>query len=281
MKFKHLITATLVGMTAVLALTACTADQTTTQTTETETGLPPVSDLELVEEDTHEHVYPSDYFTEQGFFKAVNAADFVTMADYSGIVLPDTVSQIDPLALQTELSTLLSSAGVLLDDPSQLTDEEVVSITGGQLSTVAELTAEVEKGMLATQKAEYLKTTLLSLATFSSTPESMIDFINALITDEIAHSAMSYNVTSDALLIQMGYEGLEDYLEQERADIELEVQNMLITQYIAEKEGLSVQPADVDTYFGGADWSTYQESWGDGYINSLVLVNVVHNFILA
>ncbi len=272
----------LIGLISIFMLAAC-ADNSATEAEEASeqsgTGLPPVSELELMEQEgeEHHHMYQSDYFDEQGFFKDINTDDYITMADYSAIEVPQEQLTVTDEALQAELNSVLAGLGIVLSSPEELTDAYMAQISGGQFSTVDAFKTLLKEEMLSEQKRQYLSQALIDIATFNELPPAMLDYYIAITEDTIYHDALAYGMTVDGLLIEMGYAGLEDYLEKEKIIFENQVKNTLIIQYIAEQEAIEVEPADIDSFFNGTDWSGYKESWGENYIKALVLADLAYN----
>ncbi len=287
MNVKKKIMISLLGIFLVLVVSGCANSMETVEGEPQEsesvgTGLPPVNELILMEEEEedHEHVYQSDYFDENGFFVGLNTLDYITIENYESVQIPDEVSQIEESMIQAEINQILANAGIVLASPEELTDEYIAEISGGQYASVEAFESVVVEGVIQRGTNEYINTALLELAVFNELPTDMLTYFTNLKADEIIHTAINYGMTTDGLLMEMGFDGMDDFLENEKSNIEELVKVTLVVQYIAEKEKLEVSGADIDAYFGGIDWSEYKNAWGENYIKSIVLSEKVNNFFV-
>ncbi len=159
----------------------------------------------------------------------------------------------------------------------ELTDEFVSEITNGGFDSEEEMMTEIENSIIDGQKISYLNDELMKISEFKELPESLMAYLEAVVVDEVTHMAMSYGLDTDDFVVALGYEDMDALIAVEQANMEINAQRTLIIQAIATAENITVTEADIDAYFFDADWSEYVVSYGQNYINALVLANLVYD----
>ncbi len=378
MNIKKLLVALLAAAMMLMALASCSEESATSTETQDEADTSAVTSEEATGEeaveDEEEYVpmFHSDYFTDDGYFDGVNAADYVTYDDYADFEVPEDVLVVDDATIEAEFDSLLNAymESNIIDDESyvvedgdtlnidyvgsvdgvefdggstqgqgtevtigvtsyidgfldqligrkvgenfdidvtfpddygstdlagkdavfnitinnaieyvepELTDELIEEATQGTHTTVEGFEQFLIDSYAESQKYSYLNEAIIADATFNELPESVVQYQNDAIVDEISLMASQYGMEVEDVLLQFGLEDIDQLLENEVESIERNVKHMLVIQYIAEKEGIVVETSDIDEFFDGSDWTVYEEQLGENYIKSIVMTEMVYS----
>ncbi len=159
----------------------------------------------------------------------------------------------------------------------EFNDEFVTDITQGQYTSADDFKALIEDSFSTSQVNQYVMEQLKEIAVYSEIPTALTDYLTSLRADEFEHTAMQYGMTGKDLAAVYGFASVEELIASQAADIQLEAENILAVQYVAEMLNLQVSEEDIDGYFDGTDWSEYEEIYGINYIKFLVLTDGVYN----
>ena len=308
----------------------------------------------------------SDYFNEDGFFKDINLADYVTLPDYKNAVIPKAHYIPGETTVQLEIEKMLSShatketltEGVVedgdtlnigyvgtvdgvafnggstgpdgtevtigvtqyIDDFLQqlvghevgetfdievtfpddygkedlagkdatfmitinyivepiaakdLTDEIVAEKFGDQgIETVEQLREESREYLASTMIGNYIYTEIFGKSNVETVAQTAIDFQTEYIILSTSLQAESYGLTFEEMLSYYGMGTKDEFLEYYAETIENSAKEICITQAIAEKEGIVVEKADIEEYFGGENYKSVEQIYGANFVKFLVL----------
>lgn len=142
-------------------------------------------------------------------------------------------------------------------------------------TTVDEMKQGVRDRLQNNAVSQYVWEQVQSSAKVSEEPQAMLDYEGERTVAEYQSMAESYGMTLESALSSMGVASTDELKEKYADDIKQTVQQMLITQAIAETEGLKVSEDDVASYFktyvGTEDYSSYLSTYGKGFVWMTVL----------
>ncbi len=169
--------------------------------------------------------------------------------------------------------------------PTELTDEIVSTNFSAFFSTADEMLTTVRQDLITYQIEDYILDTLLEQTTINSIPDSMTQYGIDTIKDYIYTDSATYGMTQEEYLSLMGFSSLDEYIEYEKPTLEETNKRTLMYELIADAEGLSITTELIDTFFldnyGSSDWSGYKEVYGENYIKSIVLEDLVLSHVSA
>jgi FKBP-type peptidyl-prolyl cis-trans isomerase (trigger factor) len=179
----------------------------------------------------------------------------------------------------------------------ELTDEFAASLDGWDCSTAEEFKAAY-RSYLAQKKADYYDTQyrdalwaqVMSSAVLTDDGEAYVDSFRRKQLDDCRAYAESSGITLDDLAVKSGYNDGEALLSAVGAGAADEAKTLLVTNYIADAEGIAYTDED---YYGAVD--DYAQSEGfektadliDAYglddvketVGSSLLYNLVRDFV--
>ena len=143
--------------------------------------------------------------------------------------------------------------------------------------TKEEMIADIEEWLIASQKFKLLSD-LLSQATCTEVPQSVLDYVINYDLEQYNYYASMYGMTVEAFLIMQGYESQQAYID---ANMEVYTENAtlyLAAQAMAELEGLTVSAEQIKE----SDYADVVEDYGEPYIRQYLLFQeVLPEFIVA
>lgn len=151
-------------------------------------------------------------------------------------------------------------------------------------STIGEMRQGIEEDLRNTAVSAYLKQYVLDNTVVNTLPEVMVqyqqDSLSAYYDEYAAYYSME---TEEFVTYYMGYESLAALLESYKDEHTEVATEALIDQAIAEAAGLSVTDEDLAAYFtenfGDADYSSYEEYYGIGYLRFSVLPDIIADYL--
>ena len=162
-----------------------------------------------------------------------------------------------------------------------LTDAMVAEAFGEVgYTTVEEFRAAAVEELSNTMVLNYLYTEVFEKSTMETVPQAAIDAQKDYVVLSTTMQAESYGYTVEDFLTMYGIASMDEYLEYNTDTIEAAAKETIITQAIAEKEGITVEKADIEEYFGGNDYSEVEKAYGEGFIKFLVLQNKTFDWLV-
>jgi len=152
-----------------------------------------------------------------------------------------------------------------------LTDELVSeNFSAYGWTNIAEMNEGIRKGLSESAVSDYLETYLKNNSKIANLPDCIMEFQENSILDRYNSYATYYQVSLDEILSSIGFDSREAFLKDAHDDLRAGGEYYLIIQAIAEQEGMTFTADDLAAYFedstGSADYSTYEEEYGIGYL---------------
>ena len=167
-----------------------------------------------------------------------------------------------------------------------LTDEFVMgNLSMYGWSSVDDMNYEIWDYILSNQRnsiQQYLYNYLYDNFIVTSIPESIINNRINEMADYYETMASDEGIGIDELLLEFGFENMDEMLDANRADLEREAAFSLIVQAIAEDAGISVSDDEVRDFFTEyyGEYLTYEEEHGMPVLKQFVLNERVFEYIL-
>ena len=153
-----------------------------------------------------------------------------------------------------------------------LTDEIVAEKFGDQgIETVEQLREESREYLASSMIGNYIYTEIFGKSNVETVPQTAIDFQTEYIILSTSLQAESYGLTFEEMLSYYGMGTKDEFLEYYAETIENSAKEICITQAIAEKEGIVVEKADIEEYFGGENYKSVEQIYGANFVKFLVL----------
>ena len=153
-----------------------------------------------------------------------------------------------------------------------LTDEIVAEKFGDQgIETVEQLREESREYLASSMIGNYIYTEIFGKSNVETVPQTAIDFQTEYIILSTSLQAESYGLTFEEMLSYYGMGTKDEFLEYYAETIEASAKEICITQAIAEKEGIVVEKADIEEYFGGENYKSVEQIYGANFVKFLVL----------
>jgi trigger factor len=133
-------------------------------------------------------------------------------------------------------------------------------------ATADEMVKDIEEWLIASQKFNLL-TEILSEATCSAVPQSVMDYVINYDLEQYNYYASMYGMTVDQFLALQGFESKQAYIDQ---NMEVYTENAtlyLAAQAIAELEGLTV----TDEQIKASEYAEVVGDYGEPYIRQYLL----------
>ena len=165
---------------------------------------------------------------------------------------------------------------------AELTDEIVAETLGDMdINTVEELrTASIEY-LSSTMVGNYIYEEVFNNSTVDAVPQTAIDFQTDYIILSATSQAQAYGMTLEDLLALYGMGSVEEFKESNAEVIESAAKELCITQAIAVQEGITVEQAEIDEYYGGADASAFEEVYGENFVKFAILQSKTLNWLTS
>lgn len=153
-----------------------------------------------------------------------------------------------------------------------LTDEVVKEAFGEQgIETVEAFRQQAIEYLTTTMVGNYIYAEIFEKSTVDPIAQTAVDFQTDYIIQTTTQQAEAYGVTLEELLGMYGMGTIEEFKESNAAVIESAAKELCITQAIAEKEGITVEKADIEEYFGGQDYSGVEKIYGKNFVKFIIL----------
>lgn len=168
------------------------------------------------------------------------------------------------------------------DVTPDLTDDWVSSNLAESMgmNNVAELKAFVSNSLLFSQESNELYGQLYNAADVSTDlPENVQQYFTDIILYQPYMYAKMYGISMEDSLSKNGYSSVDEYLENSKSSKQSMIKELLLLQAVAEKNNIvcdtDVLNAEFARYFGSSDMSSIVSAYGENYVKSLTLHEVV------
>ena len=168
------------------------------------------------------------------------------------------------------------------DVTPDLTDDWVSSNLAESMgmNNVAELKAFVSNSLLFSQESNELYGQLYNAADVSTDlPENVQQYFTDIILYQPYMYAKMYGISMEDSLSKNGYSSVDEYLENNKSSKQSMIKELLLLQAVAEKNNIvcdtDVLNAEFARYFGSSDMSSIVSAYGENYVKSLTLHEVV------
>ncbi|HIZ62285.1 MAG TPA: FKBP-type peptidyl-prolyl cis-trans isomerase [Candidatus Gemmiger avistercoris] len=207
------------------------------------------------------------------------------------VTFPEDYGNADVAGKDAVFSTTLNyiSETVL----PELTDEWVqANLTDAMgFADVSELNAFVSNQISLSNQSGDVYSALYAKAGFAGElPESAVNYYRDVLLFGVRNYAQSYGTTMTSIvnsgLLGAAYDTVEDFITDAESAINAQVQQALLLQAVAEKQGLTCDTDTLNTefvrQFGMSDPSYLTDVYGENYVksqllNALVMQNLVDN----
>lgn len=201
---------------------------------------------------------------------AYTASDYVSMETYvKPVFQQSTTAEVTEAEIDAELAYRAGLAGysVSAQDVSALTDSDVVAISGQKYQTLADYRNYLRDMLSVRAQLNGIQEAFLSgLSTFfanvtvSGVPEDVLAYDERNMDQEIVAYAANLGYQTDDLEALKANTQIEQSLDQEHRE---ELSAELVTQYIADMEGITVSDMDFEEmctlYMAAYGYSTKEE----------------------
>lgn len=168
------------------------------------------------------------------------------------------------------------------DVTPDLTDDWVSSNLSDSMgmNNVAELKAFVSNSLLFSQESNELYGQLYNAADVSTDlPENVQQHFTDIILYQPYMNAKMYGISMEDFLSKNGYSSVDEYLESSKSSKQSIIKELLLLQAVAEKNNIVCDTDVLNTefarYFGSSDMSSIVSAYGENYVKSLILHEVV------
>lgn len=168
------------------------------------------------------------------------------------------------------------------DVTPDLTDDWVSSNLAESMgmNNVAELKTFVSNSLLFSQESNELYGQLYNAADVSTDlPENVQQYFTDIILYQPYMYAKMYGISMEDSLSKNGYSSVDEYLENNKSSKQSMIKELLLLQAVAEKNNIvcdtDVLNAEFARYFGSSDMSSIVSAYGENYVKSLTLHEVV------
>lgn len=138
-------------------------------------------------------------------------------------------------------------------------------------STADEVREQLSAAMVADQESVFFTDWILENCPVSEVPESMIQYWKDASAADVTATAAAYGMDAEVILAMQGYESMEAYLESLEESIVSQCKQILISQAIAQTEGLTVTDEEEQEILG-ANHDAILAEYGQGYVRMTLLV---------
>lgn len=167
----------------------------------------------------------------------------------------------------------------------EITEDFIKENLSEYYESVDDMYATVAEELIDADTKNYVWNKLLAETTVTSYPEVIHNYEVALRKANIEVTASQYGVEADSLLTMYGFETMDAYLAAMDEDIKHYEKVYLTVQAVCEKEGFTVTEEDMTNYFekmfGTSDYSNYLSVYGEPYLKSIVIRDIMLNTLIA
>ncbi len=207
------------------------------------------------------------------------------------VTFPEDYGNAEVAGKDAVFSTTLNYISVTVTP--ELTDEWVqANLTDAMgFADVSELNAFVSNQISLSNQSGDVYSALYAKASFAGElPESAVNYYRDVLLFGVRNYAQSYGTTMTSIvnsgLLGAAYDTVEDFITDAESAINAQVQQALLLQAVAEKQGLTCDTDTLNTefvkQFGMSDPSYLTDVYGENYVksqllNALVMQNLVDN----
>lgn len=169
------------------------------------------------------------------------------------------------------------------DVTPDLTDDWVSSNLAESMgmNNVAELKTFVSNSLLFNQEANELYGQLYDAAEVNTDtlPEDVQQYFTNTVLYQPYLYAQMRGVSLETMLSQAGYSSVDEYLENSESSKQNMIKQILIMQALAEKNNIvcdtDILNAEFSRYFGSTDMTSYVNAYGENYVKTNILHDIV------
>ena len=169
------------------------------------------------------------------------------------------------------------------DVTPDLTDDWVSSNLAESMgmNNVAELKTFVSNSLLFNQEANELYGQLYDAAEVNTDtlPEDVQQYFTNTVLYQPYLYAQMRGVSLETMLSQAGYSSVDEYLENSESSKQSMIKQILIMQALAEKNNIvcdtDILNAEFSRYFGSTDMTSYVNAYGENYVKTNILHDIV------
>ena len=161
----------------------------------------------------------------------------------------------------------------------EITDAFIAENLKDTYKDVADMRAKIADQIVDADTKNYVWNKLMDETTVTTYPEAIYNYEVAARKANMEASASQYGMTAEDLLAIYGYETMDAYLAETAEDIKYYEKVYLTVQAVCEKEGFEASEEAMKEYFsymfGTEDYSDYTEIYGEPYLKSIVVRDVM------
>lgn len=161
----------------------------------------------------------------------------------------------------------------------EITDDFVAENLKDYYKDVADMKAQIAEDIVDADTKNFVWGKLMEETTVTTYPQQIHDYEVAARKANIELNASQWQLDVDTFLSYYGYESMDAYIEDMADDIKDYEKVYLTVQAVAEKEGWKVTEDDMKAYFdkmfGTEDYSEYVSVYGEPYLKSIVMRDIM------
>ena len=161
----------------------------------------------------------------------------------------------------------------------EITDDFIAENLKDYYKDVADMKAQIAEDIVDADTKNFVWGKLMEETTVTTYPQQIHDYEVAARKANIELNASQWQLDVDTFLSYYGYESMDAYIEDMADDIKDYEKVYLTVQAVAEKEGWKVTEDDMKAYFdkmfGTEDYSEYVSVYGEPYLKSIVMRDIM------
>ena len=167
----------------------------------------------------------------------------------------------------------------------ELNDAFIAENLADQYTDLADLKEKVAVKIVDTDTKNYVWTKLMEETVITNYPDEVYNYEVGARKANLEAAAAQYGFAAEDLVAMYGYETIDDYIIDSEDDIMYYCNVYLTVQAICEKEGFTVTDEDMahyfETIFNTTDYSDYVKAYGEPYLKSVVIRDVMLTKLMA
>ena len=167
----------------------------------------------------------------------------------------------------------------------ELNDAFIAENLADQYTDLADLKEKVAVKIVDTDTKNYVWTKLMEETVITNYPDEVYNYEVGARKANLEAAAAQYGFAAEDLVAMNGYETIDDYIIDSEDDILYYCNVYLTVQAICEKEGFTVTDEDMahyfETIFNTTDYSDYVKAYGEPYLKSVVIRDVMLTKLMA
>ena len=167
----------------------------------------------------------------------------------------------------------------------EITDDFIAENLSDYYKDVADMKEQLAEEIVDADTKNYIWGKLMADTTVTTYPEQIHNYEVAARKANIELNASQWGLDADTFLSYYGYDSMDAYIEDMAEDIKDYEKVYLTVQAVAEKEGWRVTKDDLTAYFekmfGTDDYSDYEEVYGEPYLKSIVIRDIMLEKMVA